>query len=180
MFVLAIAHSDDVGLLTYNFRSLKGTLEPLKDMDTETFGKKWGNIVDSGLITEFICGKHKYWRLDNFFKNQRLRRDLQPFTILKDFVKEKTPAASWRKLLKIKGIEEAVTETLRERAADGPVTLRRRTTDGYVPDTELELESYNNKGPGLTSNEVRKGNGLEKRHGKMQSLSENLKSRLKR
>lgn len=129
IFTWAIPHADDVGLLPYSIRTLKAIIIPMLDITLPNFEKFWKQIVEakdpSGtqLISEFSYSNEKFWRIAKFFDIQRLRKDLQPYTILPIRLEE-SPAKNWDKILSIPGLEqvgyESVTGSVRGRNENEP------------------------------------------------------------
>jgi hypothetical protein len=105
IFTWSIPHSDDVGLLPFSTKTLKATIIPLIDMSYEEFDVCWKAIVEQKLVEFFEYDEQKFWRIKTFLKNQTLKRDRQPLTILK-FTYSPSAIDSWEKLIKILHLED--------------------------------------------------------------------------
>lgn len=104
IFTWSISHADDLGLLPFSKKTLKAMIIPMVEMDSETFEKHIEAIVLQGLWGIFECQGEKYYRIKTFLKNQYLKRDRQPMTLIKIDFSEK-PKESWLKLTKLTGLD---------------------------------------------------------------------------
>lgn len=105
IFTWSIPHADDVGLLPFSLKTLKATIVPMMDIDLKDFERHWVMIVEQELIEIFEYDGQKFYRIKTFLKNQTLKRDRQPNTLLQ-FVHSEKPKESWEKLLKILHLED--------------------------------------------------------------------------
>lgn len=95
IFTWSIAHTDDVGVLPGNLRSLKALLVPHLDLTNEQFTDHVEKIVEQGLWQPYEFSGKSFYRLPQFFATQTLKRDRQPSTILPVML-FKTPRESWK------------------------------------------------------------------------------------
>lgn len=100
LYTWMIPHSDDLGLLQYSSRTIKAMVVPMLDIPLTTIDGLLETMVSVRLLTVIQQGTKKYYYICDNEKNQRLRKDRQPNTLL-DFTPEKDPKVSWEKCLKI-------------------------------------------------------------------------------
>lgn len=106
LFTWLIPHSDDVGLLPFDSRIIKGLVVPMADDFSLTdVQNSLDEMVKNNLLKVFEYNGQKFYRLVSFFQNQTLKRDRHPQSFL-DFKNEKTPQKSWEKIIKILGVED--------------------------------------------------------------------------
>lgn len=99
LFTWMIAHADDVGLLPYSARSIKGLVVPMNDSYTvETIGFHLETIKKAGLTEEFEWQDDKFWRLVSFSDHQTLKTDRKPNTIAKNLVSWNPKTSKWKTL----------------------------------------------------------------------------------
>ncbi len=107
LFTWMIPHSDDVGLLPYSARSIKGLVVPMIDeFTTESVGIHLESIRKARLIEELEWFGDKFWRITNFSQHQTLKKDRKPFTIAKYIENWNTVESIW-KTLETQGAEGA-------------------------------------------------------------------------
>ncbi len=107
LFTWMIPHSDDVGLLPYSARSIKGLVVPMVDeLTTEKIGFHLESMKAVKLIEELEWFGDKFWRITNFSQHQTLKKDRKPLTIAKYIENWKTVETIW-KTLESQGAEGA-------------------------------------------------------------------------
>lgn len=131
LYTWMIPHADDLGLLQASARTIKGAVFPIHDVLVKDVEEMLNKMEDAELIRRVTQNKKAYFYIEGFEKNQNLRRDRQPFTIL-EFKLGKNAKESWKKLEKvamdvigIQLVDQADTD-------DIPVTANRLVKSSIV------------------------------------------------
>jgi DnaJ-domain-containing protein 1 len=97
LYTWMIPHADDLGLLQGSPRTIKGLVMPMENATVEDIGFQLENMKKVDLIRELEHNGKKYYYIVDFEKNQTLKQDRQPQTIL-DFEHDKDAKTSWANL----------------------------------------------------------------------------------
>src|SRR3990167_6891037 len=105
LFSWMIAHADDIGLLPFSPRSIKGLVIPMNDDFTvESIGVLLESMKKVGLVKVFEWEGDKFHCLISFSNHQTLKRDRKPITIAKN-LNDWNTVESIRKTLETQGRE---------------------------------------------------------------------------
>lgn len=128
LYTWSIPHSDDVGLLPRNHKTLKGLIVPMWDIVSAEFDALVGEILGQMLWIPFEFADQKFYRIPNFTRFQTLKKDRQPKTIL-DIKLNRDPRKSWDSLEDI-GFHVEDDEFQMESEEKGREGKRRKNTEG--------------------------------------------------
>lgn len=96
LFSWMILHADDIGLLPYSARSIKGLVVPMNETFTmESVGFHLESMKKANLIELFEWEEDKFYRLKSFSNHQTLKRDRKPQSIAKNLEDWKTVDSIW-------------------------------------------------------------------------------------
>lgn len=106
LFTWLIPHSDDIGILPYEARVIKGLVLPIADDYTiDDVEKGLKEMLENDLISIIEYKGQKYYYLKKFFNNQTLKQDRQPQTLL-PIQMEKNPKKTWQNLKELLAVED--------------------------------------------------------------------------
>lgn len=135
LYTWMIPHADDFGLLQASARTLKALVVPMIDCTADQVGFQLETMRNTGLILEVtILGKN-YYKIVGSERNQTLKKDRNPQTILPVEMRKEN-VANWSMCEKL--VNDAVSAT------NGIQT----ETQGFQTETELKgtEEKINNNG----------------------------------
>ena len=95
LYTWAIPHADDVGLLPYSVKTLKGTVMPLSDITGDRFEQLVNELVNARLWAIYEYSGMTFYQILNFTKYQTLKKDRNPQTILPVILFKEAPK-SWK------------------------------------------------------------------------------------
>lgn len=84
IFTWAIPHADDLGLLPISKKTLKALIVPMMNIRLEDFGNQVETIVSKNLWSIWKWEGEEFYRINQFLKNQTLKKDRKPYTIAKN------------------------------------------------------------------------------------------------
>ncbi len=77
-----IIHADDFGLLQSSPRTVKAQAIPMIDTTSDEVARNLTKMIELGLIEQLEINKQSYLRIVGHEREQRLRRDMNPLTII--------------------------------------------------------------------------------------------------
>lgn len=134
LYTWMIPHSDDLGFIQGSTRTIKAKVIPMLEATEATIDTWIEQMIKLNLIKDIEYGGKKFYLITGYLENQKLRRDIQPQTIL-PFKYEKDAKKNWQRL-------EEIYEKMHK--GETPRTVGVTSTERDVPSangfgTEVKL-----------------------------------------
>ena len=161
LYTWMIPHSDDLGLLQYSSKTIKAMVMPMIDIPLATIDGLLTTMVNIKLLDVVKQGTKKYYHICDFDKNQSLRKDRQPSTLL-DFTPDKNSKISWKTCNKIVNDNILVSDDNKVLSHDIPMTAEIKLNEIKLNKTKTTKVVRKNSLTNKVSLEKKVGGSLTK------------------